>query len=82
VIQMAVERSVRIVLIDERKGRRIARQVYGLQTIGTARVLVEAHRAGLVGDLAPFLETLKGKSYWIADSIVNWAVTETSPGSR
>ena len=60
-------------LIDERKGRKIARRVYGLHTIGTARVLVEAKQAGLVGEIAPLFERLRRESYWIADPIVKWA---------
>lgn len=35
VIQTARNLGINLVLMDERKGRRLARRVYGLQTIGT-----------------------------------------------
>ena len=73
VIQLALKRSVPNVLIDERKGRKIARRVYGLHTIGTARVLVEARQAGLIAEIAPLFDRLREESYWIADPIVKWA---------
>lgn len=74
VIQTAINNSIKTVLIDERKGRKIARRIYGLNTIGTARILVEAKRAGLVGEVGPLFEALRSESYWIADPIVKWAL--------
>lgn len=47
VIQLARERGIACVLIDERKGRQIAREVYQLQVIGSARVLLPAWRLRL-----------------------------------
>ncbi|MBW1752097.1 MAG: DUF3368 domain-containing protein [Deltaproteobacteria bacterium] len=47
VIGLARELSVSLVLIDERKARRIARTIYKLQVIGSARILVEAKKNGL-----------------------------------
>jgi predicted nucleic acid-binding protein len=44
VIQAAMERSCKRVLLDERKARKVARRVFGLETIGTAGVLVQARR--------------------------------------
>jgi predicted nucleic acid-binding protein len=35
-------------LMDERKGRRVAREVYGLDVMGTARLLTDAKEAQLV----------------------------------
>jgi predicted nucleic acid-binding protein len=74
VIQTALERGIKTVLIDERKGRKMARRVYGLQTLGTAGRLVMAKRHGLIGNLAPLFNTLEDQSYWIANSIVAWAL--------
>src|SRR4051812_12221322 len=47
-IALALERSASLVLMDEVKGRRVVRNVYGLHVIGTGRLLVEAKRASLV----------------------------------
>lgn len=61
------------VLIDERRGRRIAHQIYGLPVKGTAGLLAEASRRGLVGELRPLLEQLKTAGYFLADSVVEAA---------
>ena len=47
VIGLARELSVNLVLVDERKARRIARTIYGLHVIGSARVLGLRQRQGL-----------------------------------
>lgn len=77
VIQLAVERQIRRVLIDERKGRRIAREIYGLEVLGTARVLVEARRAGrLPPPLSRSFESLRMAGYWIDSKIVEACLKE------
>lgn len=70
-IALAVQKSAALVLIDEVKGRRVARNVYGLAVIGTARVLVEAKRARLIDHVGPLLEQMRGNGYWIADGILD-----------
>jgi predicted nucleic acid-binding protein len=55
VIGLARELSVNLVLIDERKARRIARTIYGLHVIGSARVLVEAKKHGLLNNVGAAL---------------------------
>ena len=61
------------VIIDERRGRRIAHQIYGLPVRGTAGLLVEARRRGWVGDLRPLLYQLKAAGYFLADSVIDAA---------
>lgn len=70
VIGLARELKVNQVLIDERKARRIARSIYGLSVFGSARVLVEAKRRGLLENVARALNEMREAGYWIADSIV------------
>jgi predicted nucleic acid-binding protein len=71
VIQLARDLTADWVLIDEQKARKIARQVYGLSVIGTARVLVEAKRQGLLSSVRDILETIRENGYWFSDQIVN-----------
>jgi len=59
-----------LVLMDERKGRKIARQVYGITVIGTGRLLVEAKRAALIGNVRPAINQMRANGYWLADNIV------------
>ena len=76
VISLALEQKVPLVLIDERKARKIARDIYGLQTIGTARILVEAKGKNLVPEIASQFQKPKQEGYWIHDSIVETALNE------
>ena len=73
VIHLARELEVPQVLIDERKGRKVARDIYGLEVMGTARLLVEAKRANLLANVCDVLEDMRGKGYWIHEDIVNAA---------
>ena len=76
VISLAREQGVATVLMDERKARKVARDIHGLQVIGTARVLVEARKKGLLPQVAPLLDQLRQQGYWIHDSIVQAALKE------
>jgi predicted nucleic acid-binding protein len=76
VIRLAREAAVKLVLIDERKARKVARSVYGLQVIGTARVLVEAKREGLLENVGEAIEEMREAGYWIHDDIVRLALRE------
>lgn len=53
VISLARQLSPCVAIIDERRGRRIAQHVYGLPVKGTAGILVEAKRHGLISDVRP-----------------------------
>ncbi len=74
VIQTAFAQAIPQVLIDEKKGRKVAR-LYGLQVFGTARLLLEGKRAGLIDSVGQALEAMRSNGYWIDDKIVRWAKT-------
>jgi len=76
VIELARELNVNLVLIDERKARKIARTIYGLHVIGSARVLVEAKRHGLLDNVGAALQAMRNGGYWIGDSIVDAALKQ------
>ena len=76
VISLAREQKASLVLIDERKARKVARDIYGLQPIGTARILVEARKKDLLPDIASQFEKLRLEGYWIHASIVETALRE------
>ena len=73
VITLARQLSPCMAIIDERRGRRIAQQVYGLPVKGTAGILVEAHRQGLISGLRLHLLELRTAGYFIADSVIDAA---------
>lgn len=71
VIQIALAERIPQVLIDEKKGRKVAR-LYGLQVFGTARVLVEAKQAGLIDSVGQAMQAMRSNGYWIDENIVRW----------
>jgi len=76
VIQIAREAGSDYVLIDERKARKIARSVYGLNVIGTAKLLVEAKRNDLIDSVEDSIKKLRDGGYWIGDNIVQRMLEE------
>ena len=76
VIQLARQCMADAVLIDERKARKVARTVYKLEVFGTARLLVEAKRRGLLERVDQVLAAMRENGYWIEDRIVAVALVE------
>jgi uncharacterized protein len=76
VITLVRASSADVVLIDESKARKMARTIYGLRVIGSARVLVEAKRHGMLDNVAAALQAMREYGYWIDDAIVQYALRE------
>ena len=76
VITLARNLSPCMAIIDERRGRRIARHVYGLPVKGTAGILVEAKRRGLITVVRPHLLQLRFSGYYLADRVIAAACQE------
>jgi predicted nucleic acid-binding protein len=74
VIHLVREKGADFVLIDERKARKIARKIYGLNVVGSARILVEAKRQGLIPNVREALNGMRDVGYWIHDDIVRAAL--------
>jgi len=74
VITIALNKNSQTILIDERKARRIARTIYGLDVFGTLRVLLEAKKAGLIGNVSEILTIMRANGYWIHEKIVEHAL--------
>ena len=75
VIALASSSQPCLAIIDEKRGRRIAAHVYRLPLKGTAGVLVDAHRRGLLDDLRATLHGLKREGYFLADAVIDAACT-------
>jgi predicted nucleic acid-binding protein len=70
VIELARQIDANFVLIDERKARKIARNIYGLRVIGPARILVEAKKHKLIDNVKDAIQNMRTGGYFIAGSIV------------
>ncbi|MFB1488175.1 MULTISPECIES: DUF3368 domain-containing protein [unclassified Thiocapsa] len=73
VIALARHLSPCMAIIDEKRGRRIARHVYGLALKGTAGLLVEAKHQGLIDDVRTSLMELKVAGYFLSDAVIERA---------
>jgi predicted nucleic acid-binding protein len=73
VIQLAREIHADCVLIDEKKARKVARVIYGLNVIGSVRVIIDAKKLGLIESVGSELDKMKVNGYWIHHDIINQA---------
>ena len=71
---MSKARNINQVLIDERKGRKVARDIYGLTTIGMVRVLLDAKQRGLISTVKQPLLTMRTNGYRIHEKIIKTAL--------
>jgi uncharacterized protein len=65
VIQTAREQQVPNVLIDERRARRLATTIYGLNVKGTCALLLAAKHRQLIPQVRPALESMHRGGYFI-----------------
>ena len=70
VITLARKLAPCLAIIDEKRGRRVANQVYGLPVKGTAGLLVEASRRGLLTDVRSILLQLRSNGYFLSDRVI------------
>lgn len=77
VISLARHLAPAMAVIDERRGRRVAQNVYGLAIKGTAGLLVQAHHRGLISGVRQPLMALRSAGYFIADNVVAAACQAT-----
>lgn len=73
VISLARAHSPCWAVIDEKRGRRIAHQIYRLPVKGTAGLLVQAKRQGLLKDLRVTLMDLRREGYFLSDAVIEGA---------
>jgi len=67
---LAEERGARLVIIDERKGRRYANRL-GILLTGTLGVLLLAKERGLIALLAPLLDELHNAGLYLDPALVD-----------
>lgn len=69
VLALAVERSARLIIMDELKGRRQAKRL-GLPLTGTLGILISAKRIGLIPTVQPLLSELQANGLYLSESLV------------
>jgi hypothetical protein len=79
-IALAKELQAEAILIDERKGRRVANE-HGLNAVGTLNVLEFAAERKLL-ELKPTLEALRRTTFYITDEYIDAALQRDSARRR
>ena len=72
-LALAEERDARLVVIDERKGRRYAERM-GLPRTGSLGVLLLAKQAGLIDSVAPSVAKLQEAGLFLSPELVRRAL--------
>jgi predicted nucleic acid-binding protein len=68
VIGLALELGRRVVILDERAGRRLASRL-GLDVVGTIAVLLEAERRGHLAAVRPELDALLSTGFFVSPAL-------------
>jgi uncharacterized protein len=74
-ITLAVETENSVLVIDEKKGRRIAREL-NLEIIGTLKILLLAKQRGIIPAVRPLIEALHQCNFRFSKSIVEEILKE------
>ncbi|MEO8197323.1 MAG: DUF3368 domain-containing protein [Thermoanaerobaculia bacterium] len=82
VIASAYQIGARLVLLDDRKARRIAMGAYKLRVIGSAGVLVFAKRAGAIPAVRPLLDAMIDRGYYLSQRLVDQATIAAGEAPR
>lgn len=67
-VALAMEKTSALLIIDERKGRKVARNL-GIQTLGTLGVLLKAKQDGVIPLVKPLLDHLNHVGFRISDEL-------------
>lgn len=74
-IALALEERVRLVAMDERRGRLMARDM-GLIVTGSLGLLLRAKRLGLIEAVAPRLTAMRQNGIWLGEALVRRVLAE------
>ena len=74
-LALANEHDARLILLDEKKGRQTAEAI-GLTVKGTAGVLQEAKKEGLIDVIKPLLMQLQDNGMHLSESLINNALQD------
>ena len=69
VIQLAIEKDIQTVCIDERRGRQVATAV-GLNVVGTLGLLLRAKTEGIIDAVRPFVLRLLAAGIWYDQKLI------------
>ena len=75
-ITLAVQHRARLLLMDDRRARRVAELAYGLRVKGVAGIVAAAKRRGLITEIRPLLEMMRTHGYYLSSRLIERACHE------
>jgi predicted nucleic acid-binding protein len=69
ILQLAKERGILSVVLDERRGRRVAMDVFGLEVAGTCALLLRARKLSLISEVGSALDRIISNGLFISDRL-------------
>lgn len=75
VITLALELGSPVVLIDEKKGLKVARE-QGLQALGSIGILLLAKKRGLLPEVKPHLHVMHARGIRLSTKLMAWAIIQ------
>jgi len=77
VIQLALDKNIKTVCIDEKVGRRIAK-LNNLSLTGSIGILIKAKNLGYIPTIEKAISEMKQKGIYLSDNIVDFALRKTN----
>lgn len=65
VLALAIELSADLVILDERRGRKVAARL-GITSIGCVGILLHAKEDGLISEVLPCVKQLRDTGFWMS----------------
>lgn len=75
VITLALEIGASLVLIDEKRGLKVAREL-GLSALGSVGILLLAKKKGLLPEVKPHLHEMQSKGVSLSNRLIVWAIIQ------
>lgn len=76
VIQLALDKGIQTVCIDETVGRRIAR-LNNLTLTGSIGILIRAHREGHLFSMQGAIKNMQARGIWLSENVISVALKES-----
>lgn len=76
-IALALQMKDSVIIIDEKKGRKIAKS-YNLQVIGSLKVLLIAKQKGVIDKIYPIIQELESENFRFSKVIVDQVLSEAN----
>lgn len=72
-IALAIELADVVIVLDDKKARRIAKQL-GLTVTGTVGLILRAKKKGIITEIKPIMDSLNGVDFRVSDALYQEAL--------